>query len=84
MATQHDDADHGGWLADFVRLIVLAWALVCLSLSYLGQVKAMDPTFSASMLTAVLSSYGINVGKNGGKKKEESKTDETTTPTVTK
>lgn len=84
MASQHEEGDQGGWLSDFVRLIVLTWALICLSLSYLGQVKAMDPTFSASMLTAVLSSYGINVGKNNGKKKEETKPEETTTTTVTK
>ena len=84
MANQHDDVDHAGWLADFVRIIVLTWALVCLSLSYLGQFKAMDPTFSASLLTAVLSQYGVAVGKNGGKKKDDIKSEQTTTPTVIK
>lgn len=84
MANQHDDADHASWLADFVRLIVLTWALVCLSLSYLGQFKAMDPTFSASLLTAVLSQYGVAVGKNGAKKKDDIKSEQTTTPTVIK
>jgi|TARA_Y100000361_G_scaffold41388_1_gene35476 hypothetical protein len=84
MAEQHEDSDQHGWLADFVRLIVLAWALVCLSMSYLGQFKAMDPTFSASLLTAVLSQYGVAVGKNGNKKKEEPKLGSTTTTSTTK
>ena len=81
MANQNEE--HQSWISDFIRLIVLAWSLACLSLSYLGQVKAMDPTFAASMLTAVLSSYGVSVGKNG-KNKEEPKLESSTAPAVKK
>ena len=77
----NNDAEHNGWLADFVRLIVLTWSLICLSMSYLGQVQAMDPTFSASLLTAILSQYGVAVGKNTSKKDDANKLDTTkTTP----
>tara|TARA_B100001758_G_C18348792_1_gene578567 strand:+ start:268 stop:519 length:252 start_codon:yes stop_codon:yes gene_type:complete len=77
----NNDAEHNGWLADFVRLIVLTWSLICLSMSYLGQVQAMDPTFSASLLTAILSQYGVAVGKNTSKKDDSNKLDTTkTTP----
>jgi hypothetical protein len=71
----NEDQHSNGVLSDFIRIIVLAWSLACLSLSYLGQVKAMDPTFAASMLTAVLSSYGVSVGKTGGKKDDSNKLD---------
>ena len=77
----NNEAEHNGWLADFVRLIVLTWSLICLSMSYLGQVQAMDPTFSASLLTAILSQYGVAVGKNTSKKDDGNKLDTTkTTP----
>jgi hypothetical protein len=44
-----------------------------LSLNYLGYVKAMDPTFPASLLTGTMASFGVSVGKanNGQKKKED-------------
>ena len=71
----NNDTDHNGWLADFVRLIVLTWALICLSMSYLGRVQAMDPTFSASLLTAILSQYGVAVGKGNSKKEDANKLD---------
>ena len=72
----NNDTEHnGGILSDLIRIIVLAWSLACLSLSYLGQVKAMDPTFAASMLTALLSSYGVSVGKTNGKKDDSNKLD---------
>lgn len=71
----NEDQHSNGALSDFIRIIVLTWSLACLSLSYLGQVKAMDPTFAASMLTAVLSSYGVSVGKTNGKKDDSNKLD---------
>ena len=58
-------------LADFVRLAVLSWSIAMLSLNYLGYVKAMDPTFPASLLTGTMASFGVNVGRANGKKKEE-------------
>jgi len=67
-----DDGNHTP-LADFVRLAVLSWSIAMLSLNYLGYVKAMDPTFPASLLTGTMASFGVAVGKanNGQKKKED-------------
>jgi hypothetical protein len=67
-----DDGNHTP-LADFVRLAVLSWSIAMLSLNYLGYVKAMDPTFPASLLTGTMASFGVSVGKanNGQKKKED-------------
>ena len=42
-----------------------------LSLNYLGYVKAMDPTFPASLLTGTMASFGVNVGRANGKKKDD-------------
>jgi hypothetical protein len=42
-----------------------------LTLNYLGHVKAMDPTFPASLLTGTLSSVGVNIKRANGKKKED-------------
>ena len=67
-----DSASHTP-LGDFVRLAVLSWSIAMLSLNYLGYVKAMDPSFPASLLTGTRASFGVSVGKanNGQKKKEE-------------
>jgi hypothetical protein len=65
-------------LGDFVRLAVLSWSIAMLSLNYLGYVKAMDPTFPASLLTGTMASFGVNVGRANGKKKDDvPKVDET-------
>lgn len=69
----HDEKDSTP-LADFVRLAVLSWSIAMLSLNYLGYVKAMDPTFPASLLTGTMASFGVSVGKaNGQKKKDDPK-----------
>jgi len=66
-------------LADFVKLAVLTWSIVMLSLNYLGYVKAMDPTFPASLLTGTMTSFGVNIKRQNGKKKEDPTIKETTT-----
>lgn len=66
----HDHPDHTP-LADFVRLAVLSWSIAMLSLNYLGYVKAMDPTFPASLLTGTMASFGVSVGKANSQKKKE-------------
>ena len=58
-------------LADFVKLAVLTWSIVMLSLNYLGYVKAMDPTFPASLLTGTMTSFGVNIKRANCKKKDE-------------
>jgi len=71
-------------LADFVKLAVLAWSMAILTANYLGVFKqSLDPTFPASLLTGTMAAMGVNVGRNGGKKKEEPKIDTKSTP-VTK
>jgi len=69
-------------LADFVKLAVLTWSIVMLSLNYLGYVKAMDPTFPASLLTGTMTSFGVNIKRaNGNGKKKEDPTIKEQTPT---
>lgn len=53
-------------LGELLRVVVLLWSLCCLSMNYLGHVKAMDPTFPASLLTGILGSMGVNVSKKNG------------------
>jgi len=69
-------------LADFVKLAVLTWSIAMLSLNYLGYVKAMDPTFPASLLTGTMTSFGVNIKRAGNsKKKDEPPTIAEQTPT---
>ena len=68
-----EQEDHGnGWLGDFVRLTIMIWAMGVLTANYLGIFKqSIDVTFSASLLSSTAASYGLSVGRNGQKKKEE-------------
>ena len=68
---KHEQDPESTALADFVKLAVLTWSIAMLTLNYLGHVKAMDPTFPASLLTGTLSSVGVNIKRANGKKKEE-------------
>jgi hypothetical protein len=74
-STDHDHDKEHTPLADFVRLAVLSWSIFMLSLNYLGHVKAMDPTFPASLLTGTMASFGVSVGKGGNQKKKSDNTD---------
>ena len=68
-----EQEDHGnGWLGDFVRLTIMIWAMGVITANYLGMFKqSIDVTFSASLLSSTAASYGLSVGRNGQKKKEE-------------
>jgi hypothetical protein len=55
-----------------------------LSLNYLGYVKAMDPTFPASLLTGTMASFGVAVGKPGGQKKKDDNGNKQVAPSTTK
>jgi len=68
---EHEQESESTPLADFVKLAVLTWSIVMLSLNYLGYVKAMDPTFPASLLTGTMTSFGVNIKRANGKKKED-------------
>jgi len=56
-----------------VRMIVLIWSGAILSLSYIDapivNEKEFDPTFIASIFTATLTTFGVQV--NGRKKPDE-------------
>ena len=68
-----EQEDHStGWLGDFVRLTIMVWAMGVITANYLGIFKqSIDVTFSASLLSSTAASYGLSVGRNGQKKKEE-------------
>lgn len=59
-------------IATFVQLVVLAWSLGVISMSYFGNtVKQIDTTFAAGLLSGVLSSFNISIKKPGNGKKEK-------------
>ena len=62
-----------GWIATLVQLLVLAWSLGVISMSYFGNpVRQIDTTFAAGLLSGVLSNFGLNIkGKNVNSKKDK-------------
>lgn len=76
MEEQEDQQKEGqSRIGTLVQLIVLAWSLGVISMSYFGNtVKQIDTTFAAGLLSGVLSSFNITVKKPGNNKKTE-KTD---------
>ena len=70
--TEEQEDHSNGWLGDFVRLTIMIWAMGVITANYLGMFKqSIDVTFSASLLSSTAASYGLSVGRNGQKKKEE-------------
>ena len=63
-----------GWFTEIVKFVVLLWAGGVLTMSYMGKMEKMDPTFVASLLSGTLASYGIQRMKesngNGGNGKK--------------
>lgn len=63
----------------FVRLILLVWATLMLSLSYLDLSKLgipqqkIDPTFIASIFVSISASFGANIQQKGEKNGSSSK-----------
>ena len=76
MEEQEDQQKEGqSRIGTLVQLIVLAWSLGVISMSYFGNtVTQIDTTFAAGLLSGVLSSFNITVKKPGNNKKTE-KTD---------
>ena len=58
-------------VATFVQIVVLGWSLAVISWSYYNPnpVRQIDTTFAAGLLSAVTAQYGLNIKKNGDKKK---------------
>ena len=66
---QHEEDKHD-WLGHLVRLGLMVWAIGVITANYMGMFKqAIDVTFSASILSSMAASYGLQVGRNA--KKEE-------------
>lgn len=55
----HMDPQNHGKIAELVRLSVLGWSAALLTMSYMGWLPKMDPTFIASLLSGTLAGYGI-------------------------
>ncbi len=73
-AVDEDDDDKHSWLSHVVRIALMVWACAIITSNYLGIFKqSIDVTFSASLLSSMAASYGLSVGRNAPKKKEESK-----------
>ena len=69
-----EDDDKYGWLGHAVRIALMVWACGVMTANYYGAFKqSIDVTFSASLLSSMAASYGLSVGKNGAKKKDEPK-----------
>ena len=74
--SQQQDEDKNDWLGHVVRLGLMIWAIGVITANYMGMFKqSIDVTFSASILSSMAASYGLSVGRNAPKKKEESKAD---------
>ena len=60
------------WVSTGIQFIVLFWSLAVISFSYYGNsTKQIDTTFAAGILSTVLGNFGLNIKKNGDKKKNK-------------
>ena len=82
--SQQQDEDKSDWLGHVVRLGLMIWAIGVITANYMGMFKqSIDVTFSASILSSMAASYGLQVGRSTTKKEDKPKVDETT-PNVPK
>jgi len=73
--------DSQGLLGHLVRLGLMIWACGVITANYMGMFKqSIDVTFSASLLSSMAASYGLTVGRNGQKKKEQPSLEQTSKP----
>ena len=61
-----------GIIGNAVQLVILGWSLAVISWSYFNPnpTRQIDTTFAAGLLSAVTAQYGLNIKKNGDKKKQ--------------
>ena len=65
-----EEKEGNGLIANVVQMIILFWSLAVISYAYFGNsIKQIDTTFAAGLLSAVTAQYGLNIKKNGDKKK---------------
>ena len=67
-----EEKDGNGLIANVVQIIILFWSLAVISWSYFNPTptRQIDTTFAAGLLSAVTAQYGLNIKKNGDKKKQ--------------
>ena len=67
---EQEEKEGNGLIATVVQMIILFWSLGVISYAYFGNsLKQIDTTFAAGLLSAVTAQYGLNIKKNGDKKK---------------
>ena len=66
-----EEKEGNGLIANTVQMIILFWSLAVISWSYFNPnpTRQIDTTFAAGLLSAVTAQYGLNIKKNGDKKK---------------
>ena len=67
-----EEKEGNGLIATVVQMIILFWSLGVISWSYFNPhpTRQIDTTFAAGLLSAVTAQYGLNIKKNGDKKKQ--------------
>ncbi len=67
---EQEEKDGMNWVSTGIQFIVLIWSLAVISFSYYGNsTRQIDTTFAAGILSTVLGNFGLNIKKNGDKKK---------------
>ena len=68
---EDQEKEGNGLIANCVQIIILFWSLGVISWSYFNPnpTRQIDTTFAAGLLSAVTAQYGLNIKKNGDKKK---------------
>ena len=66
-----EEKEGNGLIANVVQMIILFWSLAVFSWSYFNPnpTRQIATTFAAGLLSAVTAQYGLNIKKNGDKKK---------------
>ena len=70
---EEETKDGMNWVSTGIQFIVLIWSLAVISWSYYNPnpVRQIDTTFAAGILSTVLGNFGLNIKKNGDKKKNK-------------
>ena len=68
-----EEKEGNGLIANVVQMIILFWSLGVISWSYFNPnpTRQIDTTFAAGILSTVLGNFGLNIKKNGDKKKNK-------------
>ena len=68
---EKEEKDGPSFLSNITQMIILFWSLSVISFAYFGNsTKQIDTTFSAGLLSAVMSNMGLQVKNNSNGKKK--------------